>query len=73
MDGVQKLISSQRKVISILPKNASNFKMFCYGNEVVGLTPQPPTWRFRVRLFYLSGMGGPTNSSATAGIALRVI
>jgi hypothetical protein len=40
---------------------------------------QPPTWRSRVCLlvwiipFDLSGMGGPTGSYATAGIALRVI
>jgi hypothetical protein len=40
---------------------------------------QPPTWRTRVSLlgwiipFDLSGMGGPTSSYATTGIALRVI
>jgi hypothetical protein len=40
---------------------------------------QPPTWRARVSLlvwvisFDLSGMGGPTSSYATAGVALRVI
>jgi ABC-type transport system involved in cytochrome c biogenesis permease subunit len=40
---------------------------------------QPPTWRTRVSLlvwiipFDLSGMGDPTSSYATAGIALRVI
>jgi hypothetical protein len=39
---------------------------------------QPPTWRTRVSLFFwllpfrLSGMGDPTSSYATAGIALRV-
>jgi hypothetical protein len=39
---------------------------------------QPPTWRTRVSLFVwllpfdLSGLGGPTSSYATAGIALRV-
>jgi hypothetical protein len=39
---------------------------------------QPPTWRTRVSLFVwllpldLFGLGGPTNSYATAGIALRV-
>jgi len=39
---------------------------------------QPPAWRTRVSLlvwalpFDLSGMAGPTNSYATAGIALRV-
>jgi hypothetical protein len=39
----------------------------------------PPTWRTRVSLlvwiipFDLSGMGDPTSSYATAGIALRVI
>jgi hypothetical protein len=39
---------------------------------------QPPTWRTRVSLFVgllpldLSGMGAPTSSYATAGIALRV-
>jgi hypothetical protein len=40
---------------------------------------QPPTWRTSVSLlvwiipFDLSGMGGPTSSYATAGIALTVI
>jgi hypothetical protein len=40
---------------------------------------QSPTWRTRLSLlvwiipFDLSGMGGPTSSYATAGIALRVI
>jgi hypothetical protein len=40
---------------------------------------QPPTWRARVSLFVwiitfdLSGMGDPTSSYATAGIALRII
>jgi hypothetical protein len=40
---------------------------------------QPPTWRTRLSVlvwiipFDLSGMGGPTSSYATAGIALRVI
>ena len=39
---------------------------------------QPPTWRARVSLFVwllpfdLSGLGDPTSSYATAGIALRV-
>jgi hypothetical protein len=39
---------------------------------------QPPTWKTRVSLFAwllplnLSGLGGPTSSYATAGIALRV-
>jgi hypothetical protein len=39
---------------------------------------QRPTWRTRVSLFVwllpfdLSGLGGPTSSYATAGIALRV-
>jgi hypothetical protein len=40
---------------------------------------QPPTWRTRVSLFIwllpldLPGLGGPTSSYATAGIALRVL
>jgi hypothetical protein len=40
---------------------------------------QPPTWRARVSLFVwiitfdLSGMGDPTSSYTTAGIALRII
>jgi hypothetical protein len=40
---------------------------------------QPPTWRARVSLFVwiitfdLAGMGDPTSSYATAGIALRII
>jgi hypothetical protein len=40
--------------------------------------PKPPTWRTRVSLFIwllpfdMSGMGDPTRSYATAGIALRV-
>jgi hypothetical protein len=44
----------------------------------VSLTSNPPTWRTRVYLFVwllsldLSGMGDPTSSYATAGIALRV-
>jgi hypothetical protein len=39
---------------------------------------QPPTWRISVSLFVWllpldpSGLGGPTSSNATAGIALRV-
>jgi hypothetical protein len=42
------------------------------------LVVQPPTWRTRVSLFVwllpleLTGMGDPTSSYATAGIALRV-
>jgi hypothetical protein len=46
--------------------------------EVVSLTPNPQTWRTRVSHFVwllpldLSGMGDPTSSYATAGIALRV-
>jgi hypothetical protein len=46
--------------------------------EVVKYHAQPPTWRTRASLFVwllppdLSGLGAPTSSYATAGIALRV-
>jgi hypothetical protein len=58
--------------------------IICFPNNLVFTVwgcysdAQPPTWRTRVSLFVwllpldLSGMGAPTSSYATAGIALRV-
>jgi hypothetical protein len=70
-----------------LPNQAPPFRGLIPGFETFifftmrGRQPlaQPPTWRARVSLlvwvipFDLSGMGAPTSSYATAGIALRVI
>jgi hypothetical protein len=58
----------------------SGFETFVFFT-VRGRQPlaQPPTWRTRVSLlvwimpFDLPGLGDPTSSYATAGIALRVI
>jgi hypothetical protein len=58
----------------------SGFETFVFFT-VIGRQPlaQPPTWRTRISLlvriipFDLSGLGDPTSSYATAGIALRVI
>jgi hypothetical protein len=58
----------------------SGFETFVFFT-VRGRQPlaQPPTWTTRVSLlvwiipFNLSGLGDPTSSYATAGIALRVI
>lgn len=49
-----------------------------YRDEVVSLTPQPPTWRTRMSLFVwvitfdLSDVGDPTSSNAIARIALKI-
>jgi hypothetical protein len=51
--------------------------IYFYGVRLL-VHAQPPTWGTRVSLFLwllpldLSGMGDPTSSYATAGIALRV-
>jgi hypothetical protein len=60
----------------------SNAKSFSAVEAFYGLGcqphAQPPTWRAKVSLFVwiitfdLSGMGDPTSSYATAGIALRI-
>jgi hypothetical protein len=53
--------------------------LFLLWDEVVGLMPNPPTWRTRVSLFVLNltldlyGLGDPASSYATAGLALRFI
>jgi hypothetical protein len=58
-------------------KVSQQLKLFmCWGRQPHS---QPPTWRTRVSHFVwiitfdLSGMGDPTSSYATAGIALRII
>jgi hypothetical protein len=59
-------------------KTFSTVKYF-YGVGVVNPMPNPPSWRTRVPLFVwiitfdLFGMGDPTSSYTTVGIALRII
>jgi hypothetical protein len=68
-------------VLSRFPRFDFRFRDICVFFTVRGRQPlaQPPTWRTRVSLsvwiipFDLSGLGDPTSSYATAGIALKVI